>query len=61
MLRCVHSELGDHPIAFQRSDDEEEQQRGEEWHGEETENVGEGPNEKKDESEKEDKVEHVTT
>jgi hypothetical protein len=25
MLWCVHSELGDHPITFQRSDDEEEE------------------------------------
>jgi hypothetical protein len=46
MLRCVHPELGDRPIAFQRSNDEEEEQRGEE-----AENVGEGSNEEEDESE----------
>jgi hypothetical protein len=30
MLRCVHIELKDRLIAFQRSDDEEEEERGEE-------------------------------
>jgi hypothetical protein len=44
MLRCVHPELEDCPIVFQRSDDEEEGQHGEEEQcGEEVENVGEGP------------------
>jgi hypothetical protein len=67
MLRCVHPELGDRPIVFQRSDDEEEEQRGEEErHGEEAENVGEGSNEEEDESEEEEdeseeaEVERVT-
>jgi hypothetical protein len=50
----VHPEHRDHPIAFQRSNDEEE-----EWCGEEAENVGEGPNEEEDESEEEAKVERV--
>jgi hypothetical protein len=48
MLMCVHSELKDHPITFQRSDDEEEQRGEEEWHCEEAENVGEGPNEEEE-------------
>jgi hypothetical protein len=42
MLRCVHPELRDRAIAFQRSDDEEE-----------AENVGEVPNEEEDEGEEE--------
>jgi hypothetical protein len=50
MLRCVHIELKDRLIAFQRSDDEEEEERGdEEGCGEE-----ERPNE---EDENEDAVE----
>jgi hypothetical protein len=57
MLRCVHSELRDHPIAFQRSDNEEEQHGEEEWRSDEVENVGEGPNEDEDESEEEAEVE----
>jgi hypothetical protein len=40
---CVHPEREDHPIMFQRSDDEEEEQRGEEERcGKEAENVREG-------------------
>jgi hypothetical protein len=42
MLRCVHPELRDLDIAFQRSDDEEE-----------AENVREVPNEEEDEGEEE--------
>jgi hypothetical protein len=59
--------LCDRAIAFQRFDDEEEEQRGEEErHGEEVENVGEGSNGEEDggeeevESEEEAKVECVT-
>jgi hypothetical protein len=48
MLRCVPGEEGWHSIAFQRFDDEEEEERGEEQHGEEAENVGEGPNEEEE-------------
>jgi hypothetical protein len=44
MLRCVRGEKQWHPIAFQRSDDEEEEERGEE-----VENVGEGANEEEEE------------
>jgi nitrate reductase cytochrome c-type subunit len=58
-LRCVHSELIDHPIVFQRSDDEEDEQRGEEeWRGEEAQNVGEGANEEEDESEEDEAEEN---
>jgi hypothetical protein len=63
LLRCVHPELDDHAITFQRFDDEEEEQRGEEErHGEEVKNVGEGLNEEEVESEEEAEVEveHVT-
>jgi hypothetical protein len=51
MLRYARGEEGWRSITFQRFNDEEEMQRGEEqgdeeeWHGEEVENVGEGPNE----------------
>jgi hypothetical protein len=61
MLRCVHPELRDRPIAFQRSDDEEEERCGEEEQcGEEAENVGEGPNEEEDDNKEQAKLEHVT-
>jgi hypothetical protein len=45
----VDLELGDRPIVFQRSDDEEEERRGEE-----VENVREVPNEEEDENEEDD-------
>jgi hypothetical protein len=55
MLRYVRGEEQQRPIAFQRSEDEEEEERGEEeGRGEEAENVGEGSNE-----EEEAKLEHV--
>jgi hypothetical protein len=56
MLRYAHGEEQQRPIAFQRSDDEEqEEERGEEeGRGEEADNVGEGSNE-----EDEAKLEHV--
>jgi hypothetical protein len=51
MLRCACDEEEECSIAFQRSDNGEEEERGEEeQHGEEAENVGEGPNDD-DESE----------
>jgi hypothetical protein len=59
MLRSVHPKLRDHPIAFQRSDNEEEERGEEERRGEEAENVKEGHNEEEDESEEEAEVEHV--
>jgi hypothetical protein len=44
MLRCVHLKVRDCPIAFQRSNDEEEEHRcEEEQRGEEVENVGGNP------------------
>jgi hypothetical protein len=56
MLRYARGEEGWRSITFQRFNDEEEMQRGEEeqgdeeeWHGEEVENVGEGPNEEEEE------------
>jgi hypothetical protein len=57
MLRYARGEEGWRSITFQRFNDEEEMQRGEEqgdeeeWHGEEVENVGEGPNEEEEEAE----------
>jgi hypothetical protein len=52
MLRCVRGEDEKCPIAFQRSNDEEEEERGEEdRRGEEAENVGEGPNGEEEEAE----------
>jgi hypothetical protein len=45
MLRCARGEEG-HSIAFQRFDDEEEEQSGEE-----AKNVGDGPNEEEEEAE----------
>jgi hypothetical protein len=55
MLRYARGEEQQCPIAFQRSDDEEEEERGEEEGcGEEADNVGEGSNE-----EDEAKLEHV--
>jgi hypothetical protein len=64
MLRCVILELRGRPIAFQRSDDEEEEHGEEERRVEEETNVGEGPNEEKDEGEEDEgeeeaKVERV--
>jgi hypothetical protein len=57
MLRCARGEEGRHSIAFQRTDDEEEESCAEEeyggeeeWHGEEAENVGEEPNEEEEEA-----------
>jgi hypothetical protein len=52
MLRCACGEEDPRPIAFQRSNDEEEEERC----GEEAENVGEGPNEEQPEA----KLEHVS-
>jgi hypothetical protein len=52
-------ELRGRPIAFQRSDDEEEGHGEEERRVEEETNVGEGPNEEKDEGEEEAEVERV--
>jgi hypothetical protein len=47
MLRCVHPKLRDR-LAFQWSNDEEEEQHGEEERrGEEAENVQEGPMKRK--------------
>jgi hypothetical protein len=44
MLRCACDEEEERSIAFQRSDNGEEEERGEEeQHGEEAENVGRGP------------------
>jgi hypothetical protein len=52
MLRCVRGEEDKRFITFQRSDNEEEEQHGEEERcGEEAENVGEGPNEEQKEAE----------
>jgi hypothetical protein len=58
MLRYARGEEGWRSITFQRFNDEEEMQRGEEeqgdeeeWHGEEVENVGEGPKEEEEETE----------
>jgi archaellum component FlaD/FlaE len=59
MLRCVILELRGRPIAFQRSDDEEEENGEEERRVEEETNVEEGPNEEKDEGEEEAEVERV--
>jgi hypothetical protein len=56
MLRCACDEEEQCSIAFQRSNDEEDEQRGdEEQHSEEAENVGEGPNVEEEEAE----LEHV--
>jgi hypothetical protein len=62
MLRCARDEQ--RSIAFQRSDDEEEEERGEdeergeeERRGEEAENVGDGPNVEEEGEEAE--LEHV--
>jgi uncharacterized protein YdaT len=51
MLRCAHGEDEQCPIAFKRSNDGEEERRGEE-----VKNVGEGPNEEEEEAE----LEHVS-
>jgi hypothetical protein len=49
MLRCACGEERCRSITFKRSDDEEEEERGEEeWRGEEAKNVGEGPNEEEE-------------
>jgi hypothetical protein len=56
MLRCACDEEEQCSIAFQRSNDEEDEQRGDkEQHSEEAENVGEGPNVEEEEA----KLEHV--
>jgi hypothetical protein len=60
MLRCACGEEEECLIAFQRSDDEEEHQRGEEEErGEKVENVGEGSNEEEEEGKEEAELECV--
>jgi hypothetical protein len=54
MLRCARGEEEHRPIPFQRFDDEQEEQCGEE-----AENVVEGPNEEEEEGEEEAELDRV--